>query len=116
MKESAFKAKSRAMNRCYRLSDPELIRAGQEQANKQAPETPPRPWQRSRAAGWIVTWFTPVGSPTWQTTTLETGPFVLRHLPIWTAQIRRYVVSQSARAVLVATKRVISDGRRGFTG
>jgi hypothetical protein len=25
----------------------------------------------------------------------ETGPFVLRHLPIWTAQIRRYVVSQS---------------------
>ena len=46
-------------------------------------------------AGWIVTWFTPVGSPSWQTTTLETGPFVLRHLPIWTAQIRRYVVSQS---------------------
>jgi len=98
------------------LSHPECIMAGQEQAIKQAPETPPRPWQRSRAAGWIVTWFTPVGSPTWQTTTLETGPFVLRHLPIWTAQIRRYVVSQSARAVLVATKRVISDGRRGFTG
>ncbi len=54
----------------------------------------------SYLGGFIINGFTYMGSPAWQTITLETSSFVLNCLPVWTDQRRKVINEEVSYLVL----------------